>query len=185
MRSKEMNLKQRLAVLVLPVAMLISGTSIADVVLPALDIQDLAGDAGASITGTSFSIDATAFTIVTTGDPIDISDEIFQLTSTSGSFVGGFGSFAGTFSAGGLLSGTFGNLTIIGLGGSDGQFMGDVTYTGGSLQGGLTSGSISGTYAGSSVIAKLGAVTVVPVPAAAWLFGSGLIGLVAVARRKV
>lgn len=180
-----MNLKQRLAMLVLPVAMLISGTSIADVVLPALDIQDIGADAGVSLTGSSFAIDATAFTIVTTGDPIDISDEIFQLSSTSGFFDGSFGGFAGTFSVGGLLTGTFDNLTIIGLGGSDGQFMGAVTYTGGSMQGSLTGGSIVGTFSGSSVMAKLGSVTVVPVPAAAWLFGSGLIGLVAVARRKV
>jgi len=50
------------------------------------------------------------------------------------------------------------------------------------MAGSLTSGSIDGIVSGADVVAKLGAV--VPVPAAVWLFGSGLLGLVAVARRK-
>jgi len=37
---------------------------------------------------------------------------------------------------------------------------------------------------GSGWIAPTGYTTVVPLPAAAWLFGSGLVGLVAVARKK-
>jgi hypothetical protein len=32
---------------------------------------------------------------------------------------------------------------------------------------------------------KLSSASIVPFPAAAWLFGSGLIGLIGVARRKV
>jgi len=43
---------------------------------------------------------------------------------------------------------------------------------------GVSSGSIGGSYIGT-----VGA-TLVPIPAAAWLFGSALLGLVAVGRRK-
>jgi len=34
------------------------------------------------------------------------------------------------------------------------------------------------------IVATLDSLTTVPVPAAAWLFGSGLLGLVGIARRK-
>jgi hypothetical protein len=40
-----------------------------------------------------------------------------------------------------------------------------------------------GYTANSSVVSFVGAATVVPVPAAVWMFGSGLIGLVGIARR--
>jgi hypothetical protein len=164
------------AILVFP------GMVSAAVVLPALDIQDLSGDAGVSLTATTFDIDATAFSIVTGGTPIDIDDESFTLNST-GTFDGSIGSFAGTFTvSGGLLTGTFTDLSVFSLGVSDGQFLGDVTYTGGSLQGGLDGGRIEGGYSGTSIAGKLGAV--VPVPAAVWLFGSGLLGLIGLARRK-
>jgi len=75
----------------------------------------------------------------------------------------------------------------------------DLTYTGGGLAGSLASGRIEGVFAGvggftgvqsllgadfsaSGDIAKIGAV--VPVPAAVWLFGPGLLGMAVVARRK-
>jgi hypothetical protein len=164
----------------------------AAVVLPALDIQDMDVDTGASLTTTSFYIDATVFTIVTDGDPVDIADEVFTLTSTSGSYDPnadegyGYGAFAGTFTVGGgLLSGSFSNLEVFGYGNDTTfDFEGDLVFDSGSLMGGFDSGRIEGTINGNAVIAKLGAVTVVPVPAAVWLFGSGLIGLVGVARRK-
>ena len=35
-----------------------------------------------------------------------------------------------------------------------------------------------------SMVGAVNATTVIPVPAAAWLFGSGLIGLIATARRR-
>jgi hypothetical protein len=46
-----------------------------------------------------------------------------------------------------------------------------------------SSGSVIGSFAGS-VIGWTGGMTVVPIPAAVWLFGSGLIGLIGLARRK-
>ncbi len=180
-----MNIKQRLIMLVLPAAMLISGASYANslIVKPALDIQDFAGDAGIGLTSFNFNIDATVFAIVTTGDPIDIPDVSFSLTST-GLFDSGQGYFSGTFDAGSLLSGSFTNLYVLSLGDANGQFLGDLNYTGGSLKGNLTAGRIEGTFDSAGIVAKLGSVTVVPVPAAVWLFGSGLIGLIGVARRK-
>ena len=98
--------------------------------------------------------------------------------------------------AGTLLSATFSNFTLVDLGFGFGTFSADLSYTGGSLQGGLTSGRIEGAisnaipgvsntvpFTADTVTAKVGPV-VVPVPAAVWLFGSGLIGLVSLARRK-
>jgi hypothetical protein len=151
------------------------------VTLPALEIQDKAGDTGASLTATTFDIDATALAIITDSGSTPISPEqVFTLNST-GAYSGGVGNFSGTFSVdGGLLTGEFTDLAVIDLTGSF-QFIGAVTFTGGSLMG-PTPGSIDGTFSGSSVVAKLGPV--VPVPAAVWLFSSGLLGLVAVARRK-
>lgn len=176
-----MNIKQRLVMIVLSAVILVPTMANAAIVFPALDIQDKTTDLGATLTSTNFNIDATAFTIVTGADPIDISDESFTLTSTGGS-----GLFSGTFTVGGsLLTGSFTDLTVLDFGGGNGQFLGDIFYSGGSLQGSLTGGRLEGTFTGSDVIAKLGKVSVVPVPAAVWLFGSGLIGLVGFARRKV
>lgn len=43
----------------------------------------------------------------------------------------------------------------------------------------------SGTYDAANQLVFINNISSVPVPAAVWLFGSGLIGLIAVARRKV
>jgi hypothetical protein len=40
------------------------------------------------------------------------------------------------------------------------------------------------TFDDISNLAALGPMTAVPVPAAVWLFGSGLVGLIGVARKK-
>ena len=167
---------------------LFTGLANATVARPALDIQDFPGegDTGASLTASVFNIDATAFTIVTTGAPIDIPDQMFSLTS-SGAYDGISGVFGGTFVVdGGLLSGSFSSLDVVtNVATGRTLFLGDVTYTGGSLAGSLAGGRLEGrfnTIDGSALVAKLGPV--VPIPAAVWLFGSGLIGLVALARRK-
>lgn len=183
-----MNIKQRLLMMVLPFVMLIPSISNADVVveLPALDIQNLGGDLGVTLDGTSFTINATAFAIVTGGGAsIDITDVPFVLTG-AGSFDGFIGSFDGTFSVGSLLSGTFTGLNLLSFMPGQGQFDANLVYTGGSLQGGLSGGTILGVFDDNftDVVAKVGQVAVVPVPAAAWLFGSGLIGLAGIARRK-
>lgn len=167
------------AVLMLP------GLTCASIIYPALDIQDTAGDAGATITGTTFDIDSSVVAIITGTNPTTsinlIPDEIFTLTST-GSYDGTTGLFSGSFTVGsGLLSGTFVDLAVVNLGTSL-SYQGDLIYTGGSLAGGLAGGRIEGGIIGGGNVAKLGAV--VPVPAAVWLFGSGLLGLFGVAKRK-
>lgn len=147
---------------------------------PKLDINDNGPlDTGIAVTATTFDIDGTAFTIITDGAPIDIPDVDFRLTSTG---VGGI--FSGSFSVdgGAALSGTFDNL-IVSLGPlGGGQFDGDVTYTGGTLAGSIPGGRLEGGWDDSGMFAKLGPI--VPVPAAVWLFASGLIGLIGLARRR-
>jgi len=180
-----MKIKQHLKLLVLSAILLIPGMSNAQIIKPALDIQDYAGDTGTILTATTFDIDSTVFTIVTDGAPIDIADVDFSLTST-GSILAGMGSFSGSFIVGGgLLTGTFSDLTVLDFGGGDGTFGGDVIYTGGSLQGALAGGRIEGAFSGVlGTAGKLGQISAVPVPAAVWLFGSGLLGLVGISRRK-
>lgn len=171
--------------LILAAILVLPGLASAAVVLPYLDIQDTAGDAGASITATTFDIDSSAIAIITGTNPTTsinlIPDEIFTLTST-GSYDGTLGSFSGSFTVGsGLLSGTFTDLVVVNLGTSI-SYQGDLVYTGGSLAGGFTGGRIEGTDGTIGNVAKLGAV--VPVPAAVWLFGSGLLALIGIAKKK-
>lgn len=176
-------------------AILMPGISNAAVLMPQLEIGIIGDDAGANIiidgAGATFSFDATATHIITDSSVIDITDQVFTLNASTAAFTDGAnggGYFDGSFSVGigdgQLLAGTFSNLMVGYLSnGTTIKFNGDLTYTPGSggLQGSLTGGAIDG----SSVTAtKLGAVTVVPVPAAAWLFGSGLLGLAGIARRK-
>jgi hypothetical protein len=154
---------------------------------PALGIANIGSDAGATLSATSFSIEATAFQIVTNGPNIDIADNNFTLMTDpciGTCWNGTTGAFDGSFTVGDdLLSGTFTGLALYDDFSGGVAFTGDVVYTGGSLMGSLSGGRLEGVLAGSSVQATLGAV--VPIPAAAWLFGSGLVGLIAVARRKV
>lgn len=174
-----------------------SGVAHANVALPALDIQLLGGDTGVSSDGTTLTMDATAFTIVTEGDPFDIPDVPFSLSATYDSVDGINYSFInGSLSAGSLLSADFDNLVLNSLGVGLGTFAADLSYTGGSLVPGLTTGRIVGSFSGATsgdfatpftastdLAGKIGPV-VVPVPAALWLFGSGLIGLAGFARRR-
>jgi hypothetical protein len=180
-----MKIRQRMMRVLLAALLILPGLVHADVIYPALDIQDLVGtDSGVSLTTGTFNINATVLGIATngTGGFIDLPDQNFSLTST-GTYAGGSGAFSGSFVVGGgLLTGTFTNLSVMSLGGDYASFGGAVSYTGGTMQGSFTGGNITGSIAGANVIAKLG--TVVPVPAAIWLFGSGLIGFIAVARRK-
>ena len=187
-----MHILRQLATVILPVALFIPGITNAAVVMPALDIALLDGDSGAVLTGDPasgfvFDIDATAFKIVTNDidNPIEIPDQSFTL---HGTYDGAF--FFGTFDvAGGLLSGTFDKLKITVLSNGSVDFKTDLIYTSGSLKGGLNGGRLEGIQqvledgTQGELFAKLGPV-VVPVPAAVWLFGSGLIGLIGVARRK-
>ena len=183
-----MHILRQLATVILPVALFIPGITNADVVRPALDIALLDGDTGAILSGDApenfvFDIDATAFKIVTNdiNNPIDIPDQSFTLHGTYDTTTE---LFVGIFEvAGGLLAGTFTDLkTIYLLDPGAWDFSANLIYTSGSLMGGLTGGRLEGIGNTNDLVAKLGPV--VPVPAAVWLFGSGLIGLIGIARRK-
>ena len=175
------NLNRKLLAVILISLPAISNANSID--FPALDIENNSG--GAALTDSAFSIDATAFAIVFADMSfIDIPDQTFTLTSTGSidTTTADIGYFSGSFDAGSLLTGSFTNLFVGHFGDGTGSFNGDVIFTGGSLAGGLPGGRITGSFTTTSVDAKIGAV--VPVPAAVWLFGSGLVGLIAVARRK-
>jgi len=193
------NPRAKLVVLI-TTALAIFSPGVNAVTMPALDISSLFGGSGVSNSGGTLTIDATAFSIFLEGTPlpppIDIPDVSFSLTATYDSSAGNRHTFInGSLSAGSYMSATFDSMTLFNLGNGLGQILEtQLTYTGGSLVAGLTTGSIAGSIAGSSsndfstdftagtVLAKAGPV--VPVPAAVWLFGSGLLGLVGVARRK-
>jgi len=164
---------------------------------PALEI--LAG----TVTGTSSGVamDGTAPFVLS--DPSTIlpgynfsPDLVFSLTSDDTG--AGFLSVTGSDD----LSAGFSNLSIIHTFGGIAQVTADLNITGGSLAGvlGGTIGRLEGSLVnvgtftpGQSLLGldfstaspnstlKLSAV---PVPAAVWLFGSGLLGLVGIARRK-
>jgi len=191
-----MKLLKKIAMLVTSLALLspLIANS-ATISFPALDIQNSGSDTGLTVTSTTLAIDATVFQIILDDQNLstsvqNISDVAFTLTATGSSstvtpsgapfpFIDG--TYHGNFTIGSLLSGTFTDLTITGPA-SQPNISAAVTYTGGSLQGTLTGGQLELASVGSGVAGKLGAV--VPVPAAAWLFGSGLLGLVGVARRR-
>ncbi len=189
-----MKITQRLVTIILPIILLLPTIANANVARPALEIAQFSGDSGAVLTGDmtagfNFNINATTFTIVTSdpANPIDIADQSFSLhgfladpSVTNPVFTGSFNV------SGGLLAGTFQDLTVGFLSNNDIMFDANLTYTSGSLKGNLTGGRIEGgqNAAGTQLAAKLGPVTVVPVPAAIWLFGSGLLGLAGIARRK-
>jgi len=190
-----MKIMTKLTAIVLPIVLLLPAIASANVVRPALEIQLFAGDTGAVLTdhgtdGFAFDVDATVIGIVTNdiAHPIDIPDQVFTLHATQniGPSLGGI-TFSGTFNvAGGLLAGSFNNLGIIMSSTQDLSFSADLAYTSGSLMGNFQGGRIEGgqNAAGTQLSAKLGPVTVVPVPAAVWLFGSGLLGLAGIARRR-
>jgi len=133
-----------------------------------------------------------------TGGTSDLSATI----DSAGILSGGTLTIGGTVASLGFTSGTLltGNLTAFGFpnaGGDPLEFLFDVTggdaaalYGGGSIPGGiiLSDSGFGGSFdidwsnTGSGVADV--APAAVPLPAAVWLFGSGLLGLVGMARRK-
>lgn len=180
--------------LLLAVVMLFGATAAsATTTFPALELNPVnvtSDSSGVTMTGLAPFILSDDSTIL-----LDLVPDLsFTLTSdTSGS---------GTLSVdgGAALSASFTNLSIVYTFGGLADWNADLTYTGGSLVGGLSGGHVEGgfngitgmfttmqsllgqTFSATNGIAKVGAV--VPVPAAVWLFGSGLLGLAGIARRK-
>lgn len=148
---------------------------------------------------TSGNFSANGFSQQFNGMNLDVVDA-FSLTaninSTTGVLTNGLFSIAGEFNLLGFNSGTLleGTITDFGFGTALGdplEFL--FTATGGDAQGlynglgGIILGSSSfggdfSTYTGGSMaVADVG---VVPIPAAAWLFGSALLGLIGYNRRR-
>jgi len=88
------------------------------------------------------------------------------------------------FAGGQVDSQSFGPLaSFIGLGTVNYDFFGTASATS-TVSNGLFSGIVDYRYLVNADITYTYDVAAVPVPAAVWLFGSGLLGLVGVARRK-
>ncbi len=183
----------------IPVAasLLFTAAANANIVYPALDIQQMNADTGVASTATGLTMDATAITVINSDGSVlyDFADQNFYLTSDA--------SGSGTLSIGdsSLLTASFSNLALVDLSlVSPGfaTFDADLTYTGGSMaianiSGGRIEGAFTVTsgviglgndFTANSLSAKVGEVQTVPVPAAVWLFGSGLLGLLGMAKRK-
>ena len=110
-------------------------------------------------------------------------NESFNLSST---FVVDLGTYQGSLSVGSLLAASFADLTYSEDPFGGGTFSASLSYTGGSLKGSYAGGSLTGNFlADGSVFATVAEVQAVPVPAAVWLFGSGLLGLIGLARKKI
>lgn len=173
------------AILISTALIALSPIANADVVAPALEIGDLGAGDFISGTSTSLIIDGTGTSIITNFLPltvIDIADVDFVLTADRGSNDGVDYLFTnGSITAGIYINTTFDTLTMSeNLGFAN--FWADLA-NGGRIEGGfMLTGDIASTFGGDTLIAKAGPV--VPVPAAVWLFGSGLIGLIGIARRK-
>lgn len=178
--------RMNIIALFLVTAALLSPVANANVlVTPALEIGDLG--AGDFILGdaTTLTINGTGTGIITNFSPFtvtDITDVDFVLTATRGSNNGVDYLFTnGTITAGAYINTTFNTLTMSEIFGFA-DFSADLA-NGGRIEGGfMLTGDIASNFGGDTLIAK--ASPVVPVPAAVWLFGSGLLGLVGVARRK-
>lgn len=172
----------------------------AAVAYPQLDIHGLEDSLFSN--GTSLTISASVIGIITAEVGVTTPfDPFVDFLLTVDDLENGTGSLIAGAMADPLLTATFSNFTLYKtLFGSN--FSADLSYTGGSMQGGLAGGSITGAFENAdpadfsvtapfapftadNVTAKIGPVTVVPVPAAVWLFGSGLIGLVSMARKRV
>jgi len=176
------------AILISTALIALSPIANADVVAPALEIGDLGAGDFISGDATSLIIDGTGTSIITDFGPpitfIDIADVDFVLTADRGSNDG----VDYLFTNGSITAGTYINTTFDTLSMSVDPMLGFASFwadlaNGGRIEGGfMLAGDIASTFGGDTLIAKAGPV--VPVPAAVWLFGSGLIGLVGVARRK-
>jgi len=108
--------------------------------------------------------------------------ETFTLTSV---FNSATSFYEGSLSIGSLLTASFTDLAYSEAPFGGGAFSANLSYIGGSMMGSFTGGDLVGNFSATgTVIATVAEVQAVPVPAAVWLFGSGLIGLVGIARRK-
>jgi hypothetical protein len=159
----------------------------AAVIIPQFDIHTLGGDEGISSVSGTLDMGATAIAIITHGAPIDITDVEFSLMAQYDSFDSGNTYYFddGSLSVGSLLTADFSSLMLRDLGSGMGQFEADLSYTGGSLAGGLSSGRIEGIFynavptdyssdfTATQLTAKVGPI--VPIPSVVWLLSSGLV----------
>lgn len=169
---------------------------------PMLDIQTTGSDAAMSSDGSVLSIDASVIALILNDQadfqslsaPVSLSAEFSSQNGFSYSFTNG--SLLVGEAGSELLTATFDDFTVNYAGGGYGMFDADLTYTGGSLSDslltgrlegavqGLTNSDLSAVFTSSTVVMKVGEVAPVPVPAAIWLFGSGMLALFGVKKYR-
>jgi hypothetical protein len=180
-----------------PLVVLLLGAAqgAAALTFPAVEVLDPSTAPAALVSdGTTLTIDASApTTLLDATTPLDPIGATFSMAvdATGASAVGGgFWQFGpGTFSvADGVQTYLEGTLDAFFLS-TGGDFSASLTYTGGSIAGGIGSGEFSGTFfvtgptdlSGAftmdGLVAKLGEVAPVPVPPALLLLGPALLAL--------
>ncbi len=169
---------------------------------PFLAAEQLSGDSGLSAVGGDLTLVATVTTLNITGAdavPAPFGPVPIMVTAQYDQTIGSnyvFDNVLVSVDGGAMLTASGSYLVLEDLSPGAGVVEATLTYTGGSLQGSLTGGKIyfafegaSGSYAGtfgtSGIGAvRLGAVSVVPLPAALPLFGTALAGLGLLRRRR-
>lgn len=192
---------------VLAGGLMMTGTLVqAAVPYPRFDVQSVSGvDMAMAAVGTTLTIDATVISLILNADADFVSlsgdfaltaqyayaDNPYRYHYNNGTLrVGDLGSE--------LLTAVFSDLVITASPSGNGTFYADLTYTGGSLftdvvdesgrmegaVGGLSTYLLSNGFTSSVVVMKIGDVSPVPVPAAIWLLGSGLVALAGMGQRR-
>lgn len=135
----------------------------------------------------------TLYDVSTAGSVLRNPDDTQALTVLADIFddLGGgtvYGSFEGSLSDNGTVESILLNadaLSALNLAaGSEWGIGGAITTNGGTTAFGVAERVLRGTGASTAATELVLTTAVVPVPAAVWLFGSGLLGLVGVARRR-
>ena len=188
-------------------AVMMMGTAAqAAVDYPRFDVQSVAGvDSAITAAGTSLTIDATVIALILNAESDFVTldgdfalsaqyayaDNAYRYHYSNGTLrVGEIGSE--------LLTAVFSDLVVTASPSGNGTFAADLIYTGGSLftdavdatgrgegaVGGLSTYLLADGFTSSAVVMKIGDVSPVPVPAAVWLLGSGLVALAGMGRRR-
>lgn len=194
----------KLVILALGTLCFAAGVHAATLDYPQLIITTTQGGSGVDYVNstTTMTMDATASDV----DPSSAEGDVFiNVTLSTFSLTADLATGLGSLTIGSLLNANVSDFVftptfISETTGNTGSFEATLDYTSGELaglyEGGILQGSAhsvstidfgAAAWSLESIQARIGPVdptTVIPVPAAVWLFGSGLVGLIGIAKRK-